>query len=260
MLPIACAGRSGKPTAKVVGSRVDVRTGDGVADCYFAHPSSGRYPGILMWPDFMSLRPTYELLANRLVEAGYAVLVINQYYRDERSPFLEKADFDNKEVLTKIRTFSARLNAATSATDAKACAEFLDAHASVDPARKIGTFGFCMGGALALKSAAAVPQRYGAFGSFHGGLVSESADSAHLLIPQLRARALIAIAADDDAKDPNAKTQLRAAFSAAKLPAEIEVYEGTKHGWCTPDMEARYHPEQAQRAWGRLLTLFAQAL
>jgi carboxymethylenebutenolidase len=262
LLPVfGCGGNRPVATLGTKESRVEIKTADGVADGYFVSPASGRHPGILMWPDFMSLRPTYEMLAKRLAESGYAVLVVNQYYRSAKAPIIERVDFDDKVVMTKIKVLASELNADTTTTDARACIAFLDAHPSVDSLRKIGTMGYCMGGRFAVVTAAAVPERVGAIAAFHaGGLVSSEPDSPHLLIPKLKARSLIAIAADDDEKEPETKNVLRTAFANANLTTEIEVYSDTRHGWCTPDMSASYNAEQAQRAWARMLTTFEQTL
>ena len=111
-----------------------------------------------------------------------------------------------------------------------------------------------------MRTAATVPDRIGAAASFHGGgLVTDAPDSPHLLVPKMTAHYLFAIAANDDENQPEAKTVLRDAFSQAGLPAEIEVYAGAMHGWCPPDSTV-YHEAQAERAWSRLLALFADAL
>jgi carboxymethylenebutenolidase len=124
----------------------------------------------------------------------------------------------------------------------------------------MGTMGYCMGGPITMRTAAAVPDRIGAGASFHGGgLVNEKPDSPHLLAPKMKARYLFAIAENDDKKQPEAKDVLRQAFGKAKLPAEIEVYAGTLHGWCPPDSRV-YNQEQAEKAWSRLLVLFQGAL
>jgi carboxymethylenebutenolidase len=152
------------------------------------------------------------------------------------------------------------LNATTHTTDAKAFIAWLDTQQAVDKNKKVGTTGYCMGGPIVMRTAAAVPARVGAVGSFHGGgLVSNAPDSPHLLIPQMKAQFLIAIAENDDQKQPEAKTILINAFAKAGLTAEVEVYAGALHGWCPPD-SAVYNAEQAERAWGHLLALFKTAL
>jgi carboxymethylenebutenolidase len=120
--------------------------------------------------------------------------------------------------------------------------------------------GYCMGGPLTVRTAATVPNRVGAGASFHGGgLVTDKPDSPHLLVPKVKAQYLFAIAENDDQKQPDAKDKLRAAFAEAKLPAEIEVYAGTMHGWCPPDSPV-YNEAQAEKAWSRMLVLFKTAL
>ena len=239
-------------------SEIDVTTPDGVADCYFVHPSSGAHPGVLIWPDAFGLRPAKRQMARRLAASGYSVLVVNQYYRTQRAPIVETTNF--AEARGTLMPLMRSLNADTQTRDAMAFVSFLDAQPAVDQNRKMGTMGYCMGGPFTMRTAAAVPDRIGAAASFHGGgLVTDGADSPHLLVPQMKASYLFAIAANDDENQPEAKDVLREAFAQAGLPAEIEVYEGAMHGWCPPDSTV-YHEVQAERAWSRLLVLFENAL
>ncbi len=148
----------------------------------------------------------------------------------------------------------------TAVTDAKAFVSFLDSQSSVEKKRKMGTTGYCMGGPFVFRTAAALPDRIGAGATFHGGgLVTDKPDSPHLLIPQMRAHFLVAIAENDDTRQPEAKIVLRDAFAKAHLPAEIEVYAGTLHGWCPPDSQV-YNRDQAEKAWNRMLALFSNSL
>jgi carboxymethylenebutenolidase len=120
--------------------------------------------------------------------------------------------------------------------------------------------GYCMGGPITMRTAAAVPDRVGAGASFHGGgLTTANPDSPHLLVPQMKAQYLFAIAENDDEREPESKNILRETFAKAGLEAEIEVYAGAAHGWCPPD-SAVYNEPQAERAWSRLLVLFERAL
>ena len=246
---------------EVTASDVEVSTPDGTADCHFVHPASGTHPGVLVWPDALGLRPAFEQMGRRLAESGYAVLVVNPYYRSERAPILpEGASFRDEATRKKVFPLMRSLNAETNVTDAKAFIGFLDGQDAVAGDRKMGTTGYCMGGSITMRTAAALPDRIGAGASFHGGrLVTDAPDSPHLLVGKMQAHYLFAIAENDDKKDPKAKTALRDAFAAAGLPAEIEVYAGTLHGWCPPD-SAVYHEAQAERAWSRLLALFETAL
>ena len=237
---------------------LDITTPDGVADCYFVHPSSGAHPGVLIWPDAFGLRPAKKQMGRRLAESGYSVLVVNQYYRSQRAPIVSSTDFAAERAT--LMPLMGSLNADTQTRDAMAFISFLDTQPAVDSSRKMGTMGYCMGGPFTMRTAAAVPDRVGAAASFHGGgLVTNAPDSPHLLVPKMTAHYLFAIAANDDQNQPEAKDVLRDAFAQAGLPAEIEVYTGAMHGWCPPDSTV-YHEAQAERAWSRLLALFEEAL
>ena len=242
----------------VTESELDVTTPDGVSDSYFVHPSSGSHPGVLIWPDAFGLRPAKRQMAKRLAESGYAVLVVNQYYRSQRAPIVNTTNF--AEVSDTLRPLMGTLNAETQIRDARAFIGFLDRQQAVDSNRKMGTMGYCMGGPFTMRTAASLPDRVGAAASFHGGgLVTDQPDSPHLLVPQMTAQYLFAIAANDDENQPEAKDVLRDAFTQAGLQAEIEVYDGAMHGWCPPDSQV-YDESKAERAWSRLLALFTRAL
>ena len=242
----------------VTEAEIDVTTPDGVCDSYFVHPASGAHPGVLIWPDAFGLRDAKRQMAKRLAESGYSVLVVNQYYRSQRAPIVSSTNF--AEVADVVRPLMGTLNAETHMLDARAFIGFLDSQPSVDTSRGVGTMGYCMGGPITMRTAAAVPDRVKAGASFHGGgLVTDQPDSPHLLVPQMQAQYLFAIADNDDENDPEAKNVLREVFDEAGLAAEIEVYDGALHGWCPPDTQV-YHEAQAERAWSRLLVLFGRAL
>ena len=245
----------------VTESDVDVPTPDGTADCYFVHPAGGDFPGVIIWPDILGLRPAFRMMGRRLAESGYSVLVVNPYYRSRRAPVVpEGASFQDEETRNIVFPLAGTLNAATHMSDARTFVTFLDRQAVVDTNRKIGTMGYCMGGPITMRTAAAAPERVGAGASFHGGgLVTDAPDSPHLLVPDMNAHFLFAIAENDDESDPEAKNVLRETYDRAELPAEIEVYEGALHGWCPPDSSV-YNETQAERAWSRLLVLFDTAL
>lgn len=242
-------------------SEVTVKTPDGVADCYFVHPASGSYPGVVVWPDILGLRPAFRQMGKRLAESGYAVLVVNPFYRQKKAPVVpEGANFADQSTRDIVMPLAGALNATTHMTDAKAFVAFLDSQSAVNTAKKIGTTGYCMGGPIVMRTAAAVPNRVGAAATFHGGgLVTKAADSPHLLVPGMKAQFLHAVAENDDQRDPDAKNTLRDSFASAKLAAEIEVYAGAAHGWTVPD-SAVYNQAQAEKAWSRLLVLFGKAL
>ena len=240
----------------VVESDVNVMTPDGTADCYFVHPASGTAPGVLVWPDIFGLRPAFRQMGKRLAESGYSVLVVNPFYRVKKAP--TAADGAATPIPTLLPLAQA-LNETTHMTDAKAFIGWLDQQSSVAKNRKMGTQGYCMGGPMAFRTAAAVPDRVGAVGSFHGGgLVTKMPNSPHLQAATSKAQFLIAIAATDDKQAPDDKVVLKDTFEKAKLPAEIEVYMAA-HGWCPPDTSV-YNQDEAERAWSRLLALYGKAL
>lgn len=236
--------------AEVSEDEVEIKTPDGTCDAHFVHPANAT-AAVLVWPDIFGLRPAFRTMGKRLAESGYAVLTVNPFYRS-----LKGAPASREDAFATART----LNATTHVSDAKAFVAWLDAHKAVDTRRKIGTTGYCMGGPIVMRTAAAIPERIGAGCSFHGGgLNTADENSPHLLIPKMKASFLIAIADNDDQRDPQSKEILRKAFDAANVPAEIEVYKGANHGWCSIDSQA-YNQEQAERAWQRKLALFSKAL
>ncbi len=241
---------------------VEIKTPDGTADAVFIHPTTGTHPGVLVWTDIMGLRPAFRDMGRRLAAEGYAVLTPNPFYRSGKAPPTGMGlDFQNPDARTKMMALMGGLTAPGAAErDAGAFVAWLDAQSQVKKSAKLGTTGYCMGGPLIMRTAASQPGRIGAAGSFHGGgLVTDKPESPHLMIPKMKSRMLIAIAADDDAKQLDAKDVLKAAFAANKLTAEVEVYTDTKHGWCVPGSPV-HNPNQADRAYERLLAMFKTAL
>jgi carboxymethylenebutenolidase len=274
LLPVSCksadpaTGPASAPTAAASSgpsatteSEVTITTPDGACDAYFVHPTTGTAPAVLVWPDIFGLRPAFREMGKRLAESGYAVLVVNPFYRAKKAPTSSPhADMDDPATRDALMGLMHSLTPETEVTDAKALTAWLDQQPSVDKSRKMGTTGYCMGGPLVLRTAATNPDRVGAAATFHGGgLVTDKPDSPHLLIPKMKAHFLIAIAANDDAKQPEAKDTLKAAFAQASLTAKVEVFEGTKHGWCPPDAQV-YDHDAAEKAWGELLVLLESAL
>ena len=243
--------------AAVTESDVDVKTPDGSADCYFVHPASGTAPGVLIWPDIFGLRPAFRQMGKRLAESGYSVLVVNPFYRVKKAP---TAEAGAATPLQTVMPFAQGLNETTHMTDAKAFVGWLDGQTPVAKNRKMGTQGYCMGGPMAFRTAAAMPDRVGAVASFHGGgLVTAAPNSPHLQAAKSKAQFLVAIAESDDSKSPKDKDALKETFAQAKLTAEIEVYTGSAHGWCPPDSTV-YNEALAEKAWSRLLALYGKAL
>jgi len=245
----------------VVEDNVLVETPDGKADCYFVHPSEGAHAGVIIWPDIVGMREAFRVMGKRLAESGYSVVVVNPYYRTVKgAPVPKGSRFGDEGVRDILMPHARSLSPETCVSDGRAFVAYLDAQPSVDTNRRIGTMGYCMTGSYTMRLAAAIPERIGAGASFHGGgLATDRENSPHLLAPKIEAGLLVAIAENDDRRDPEAKVKLREAFDAAGVNAEIEVYEGTLHGWCPPD-SAAYNEQQAERAWSRLLALFEREL
>lgn len=244
----------------VMEMEVEIKTPDGVCDAYLVHPAKGKHPAVLVWPDIFGLRTAFRAMGKRLAESGYVVLVVNPFYRKSKAPTSQAANFSDPATRDRLMGLMASLTPDVQLIDAKAFVEWLDKQPVVDTKKKMGTTGYCMGGPITMRTAALLPNRIGAAGSFHGAnLANDKPDSPHLLVPKMKAQYLIAIAENDDKSDPKAKDLLRAAFDAAKLPAEIEVYAGAMHGWCAIDSQV-YNPPQAEKAWARMLELFKKAL
>jgi carboxymethylenebutenolidase len=248
---------------------VTIQTPDGTCDCAFIYPSTGAHPAVIIWPDAFGLRVSMREMAKRLAADGYSVLVPNPFYRVAKSPVfgdISKFSFSNPTDRNKLTPLMGSIAADGAAErDAVAFVAWLDKQKQVDTSKKIGTQGYCMGGPLVMRTAAAVPNRIGAVGSFHGGgLVTNAPNSPHLLAPKMKARLYIGIASNDDKNQPDAKDTLREAFKKAGRPAEIEVYKSL-HGWCVPDMPADpsapiYNQPEAEKAWSKLLALYKTAL
>ena len=255
---------------QVVETNVEIRTPDGTCDGAFIHPATGSHPAVVIWPDAFGLRPSMRDLAKRLATEGYSVLVPNPFYRVAKAPVFEDIsnfNFGDPAQRSKLTPLMGSINAEGAAErDAAAFIAWLDAQSQVDRSKKVGTQGYCMGGALVVRTAAAVSNRVGAGASFHGGgLVTTNPNSPHLLAPKIKAQMYFGVAANDDAQQPDAKTKLKEAFDAAKVPVEVEVYPA-QHGWCVPDMpkqpngQPTYSKPEAERAWGKLLVLYKAAL
>ncbi len=268
--PISRDALGGSPAShEAAVAEVEIKTPSGVCDASLTQPGpDGQWPGVILFADAFGLRPTMRDMARRLAQNGYTVLVPNPYYRSTKAPGLPPGfSFSNPRDRERLAALRALLTAEAVTADATAYVAFLDTQRSVKKSAKMGVVGYCMGGPMTLRAAAALPDRIGAGASFHGGgLVTDKPDSPHLLVPRIKASYYFGIAANDDASEPEAKTQLREACDAAGLPAKIEVYAGCLHGWCVKDMPTSpdgkpiYNEAQAERAWNELIALYKQTL
>jgi carboxymethylenebutenolidase len=265
---VAAAG-SAEAAMQVTDTDVVIQTPDGMCDAAFIYPTTGSHPGVVIWADAFGLRPVMRDIGKRIAAEGYSVVIPNPFYRVRKAPVFDDVasfNFQNQADMAKLMPLMGSINAPGAAEkDAVAFVAFLDSQPQVDKAKKIGTQGYCMGGPLVMKTAAAVPARVGAGASFHGGgVVTDNPDSPHLLAPKIRARMYFGIASNDDQRQPDQKDKLREAFAAAKVPTEIEVYPA-KHGWCIADMPRDnsgpiYSKPDAERAWSKLVALYKAAL
>jgi carboxymethylenebutenolidase len=258
----AMAGLPGAAfAANVVETDVMVPTPDGKADAVLLHPAgSGSWPAVLMWPDILGLRPVFREMGRRLAADGYAVLVPNPFYRTKRAPVVTgPVDFNNKDDMAKLMSLKATLSDEAIDRDAAAFITFLDKQKQTNVHKGAGVQGYCFSGPFAFQTGAVQSGRIRAVATFHGGgLVTKEASSPHLLIPKTKASFVVAIAQNDDQKQPDAKDVLKAAFAAAKQPAVVEVYPAD-HGWCVPGSQA-YNEPAAERAWAELLKLYRSNL
>ena len=266
---VAAAGADAGAQQQVTETNVEITTPDGTCDAAFVHPASGAHPAVIIWPDAFGLRPSMRNMAKRLAAEGYSVLVPNPFYRVAKSPIWEDASKVNFQTerpkITPLMT-SIQADGAVE-KDAPALIAWLDMQKQVDRNKRVGTQGYCMGGGLVVRTAAAVPNRVGAGASFHGGgLVTQNPNSPHLLAPKIKGRMYFGIATNDDMQQPDAKTKLKEAFDTAMVPVEVEVYSMAQHGWCVPDMPAQangqpiYKKDDAERAWSKLLALYKAGL
>jgi carboxymethylenebutenolidase len=242
----------------VVSKDVTVKTPDGEADAVLFYPAKGQHPAVLIWTDVFGLRPVFRDMGRRLAAQGYVVLVPNPFYRSMKAT--TEPDYSAPEVRNKYFPMMATLTPATAMTDGPAFIAFLDAQPQTDTKKKAGVQGYCMGGPLTFRTAAAVSDRVGGAATFHGAaLVTDQPDSPHTLIPTTKAQFYCGVATNDDSKQPDAKDKLKAAFAAVSRSATVEVYDGCNHGWCVKG-SAVYNEAGAEKAWAELTALYQRTL
>ena len=246
---------------RIMQQEVSVKTPHGTADCLFTAPKIGRHPAVIMWPDIKGRRAAFDVMGQRLAAQGYAVLVVNPFYRDVSGAALPKGvEFPSAQAWQVLSPLREKLTQSAVISDAQAFFSFLDEQSSVDSKRQGALMGYCMSGAFTMFAAAAMPKRIGAIASFHGGgLASDKPDSPHHTVIESDALALHAIAENDNERSPQMQPMLKQAYQNAGLTAHIEVYPNTLHGWTPPDSKV-YNEQQAERAWQQTLALFKQAL
>lgn len=264
LMTVAAAGiaTSARAATPVVEKDVEIKTPDGTADAALYYPEGkGTWPAVVVWPDVVSLRPVFREMGRRLAADGYVVLVPNLYYRVKKAPVVDGGfNFASPEDRAKLTPLRASVTPEGTIKDAAAYIAFLDAQPQTDRKKKVGTQGYCMGGPLAFYTAGAVPNRVGAVASFHGGgLYTDAPTSPHLTLAKTKAEYLVAVADNDDKRDPTNKDKVKAALDAAKRPNKVEVYAGADHGWTVKGSQV-YNEPQAEKAWAELLAVYKRAL
>jgi carboxymethylenebutenolidase len=257
-LSAAGLAAAGHAADNVVEKDVTVTTPDGSADAALFYPGGkGPWPAVLVWPDIMGLRPVFREMGKRLAAQGYVVLVPNPFYRSKKAADILSAGYDFSKPEGRQALFGFRQAMTDDGVDKDAVAylAFLDAQPQTNKKKGAGVQGYCMGGPLSFRTAAAVSGRIGAVATFHGGgLVTKDPNSPHLLIAKTKASYLCCVAKNDDARAPTDKDVLKATFAEAKRPAIVEVYGGD-HGWTVPG-SAVYNQPEAERAWAELTKLY----
>jgi carboxymethylenebutenolidase len=262
-LTAAATSFAGQALAQtVVEKMVEVKTPDGVSDSFLAHPSGrGTWPAVLIWPDIGGLRPVFHDMGKRLAAQGYVVLVANPFYRSVKSKDMAATfDFSDPATRQKLMGYRQAMSNTGIENDSKAYLAFLDAQPQTAKGKKAGVQGYCMGGALSVQTAAAVPNRIGAVGSFHGGngLVTQAPTSPHLLIAKTSAAYHFATAQNDDQQQPTVKEVLKKTLADDHRPGTVVVY-AANHGWCVPG-SAVYNQVEAEKAWAVLTDLYKKNL
>lgn len=245
-------------------STIEIPTPDGVADALLAVPNgAGPHPGVLLYMDAFGLRPRLEEMAGRIAAEGYVVLVPNAFYRSGRAPVVDLGDLSVPEnratIFEKLRPLMAALTPERAMRDATAYLDFLAADERVS-ARPVGTVGYCMGGALALRTAALAPERVGAVASFHAGrLATDAPDSPHRSFGSIRGEVYVAHADHDGSMSPEQQELVERTLTEAGVRHRVELYPGAAHGFTMADTGA-YDEAAEQRHWENLLPLLARTL
>ena len=243
----------------MIEKQVDIKTADGVVDCDLIYPGeNGKWPAIIMYTDIGGRRDTFVDMAKRLADEGFIVLVPNPFYRLQRAPVYQNFKFGTEETTARMGEVRKYVTAGGAEKDAHAFVAYLSGLKQFNG--KIGTVGYCMGGGLAMRTAAAEPDKVQAAASFHGSqLASDAPDSPHTLAPKIKAQMYFGFAIEDKNMPPEAVEKLKSALDKAGVTYEGETFAGARHGWCVKDHTV-YHEHQAEHAWHHLTEFFKATL
>jgi len=240
---------------------IEIRTPDGTADGFlYRAEAAGRSPGVIHLTDIGGIRQSHRDMASQLAEKGYTVLMPNVFYRTTKPPVIDLTiGLGDERTMKRFGELRAPMTPEAVERDTIAYVNFLAGHAAVS-AVPLGVVGYCFTGAMAMRTAAANPDKVAAAASFHGGgLYTEEPTSPHLVLWRIKARLYFGHATKDRSMPPDAIEQLDRALAAWGGKYESEVYEGAMHGWTVPDAPV-YNEPQAKRAFDELNKLFAGTL
>ncbi len=245
----------------MIEKEIEIRTADGTADGVLFQPEQGRrYPGVIHLTDIGGIRPSHREMARRLASSGHTVLLPNVFYRSGKPPMFDFVPkMGDERTMKRFGELAGPMTPQAQERDAASYVDFLAASDSVS-AGKMGVVGYCFTGSMAIRTAAARPEKIAAAASFHGGvLYTDEPTSAHLVLPRVKAQLYFGHAINDASMPKEAIEKLDRALASWGGKYESEVYDGAYHGWTTVDGPV-YNQAQAERAFEKLTALFAKTL
>jgi carboxymethylenebutenolidase len=244
----------------MIEKEVEIKTADGTADGYLYQPAAdGRWPGVIQYPDIIGIRPANRGMARRLSEKGYVVLLPNPFYRSGRAPLFDFVpNFTEPRTIERFKELAGPLTPEVMERDGSSYVDFLSRQSSVG-GPTMAVIGYCFTGAMALRTAAARPDKIGAVASFHGGgLFTDAPHSPHTILPRVQAQLLFAHAVEDNSMPQEAIEKLESALQAWGGKYDSETFAGARHGWTVPGTPV-YNEAQADRAFEKLVLLLGAA-
>jgi carboxymethylenebutenolidase len=252
-----------KPNKELIMPRtkISIRTADGDCPTHVLTPEGeGPWPAVIFFMDGVAMRPVLVEMAQRLADGGYVVLLPDMFYRfGPYEPLNAKELFALPDVRSVLGPMIASTDNRRAAEDTAAFLAYLDTRKDV-AGTKVGTTGYCMGGAISLTAAGTYPERIAAAASFHGGGLATDAElSPHRLAPEMMGRIYVAGAVNDQHYPPEQEERLDKALTDAGVDHICETYAGAIHGWTMTDIPI-YNEEAAERHWQALFKLFEETL
>lgn len=240
---------------------IEIKTPDGVADGFIFQPEEkGKWPGVMHLTDIGGIRPSQHQMARQLCEVGYVVLMPNIFYRFGRPPLIDlPVNMGSEKTMKRFGELRATLPLAAVERDATPYVDFLAKQEAVLDGKQ-GVVGYCFAGAMAMRFAAARPDKIAAMASYHGGgLCTDAPDSPHTVLPRVKAQLYFGHAIEDRSMPSEAIKKFEGALKAWGGKFESETYAGCHHGWTVSDSPV-YSAEGAALAFTKLTALFAETL